>query len=33
MYNRRKFLGAIGLPAVAAAAGVPLTPLRLSRAA
>jgi DNA-binding transcriptional MocR family regulator len=33
VYTRRKFLGAIGLPAVAAAAGVPLTPLRLSRAA
>ncbi len=33
MYTRRKFLGAIGLPAVAAAAGVPLTPLRFSRAA
>ncbi|UCC74485.1 MAG: aminotransferase class V-fold PLP-dependent enzyme [Gemmatimonadota bacterium] len=33
MYTRRNFLGAIGLPAVAAAAGVPLTPLRLSRAA
>ena len=33
MYTRRKFLGAIGLPAAAAAAGVPLTPLRFSRAA
>ncbi len=33
MYTRRKFLGAIGMPAVAAAAGVPFTPLRLSRAA
>lgn len=33
MYTRRKFLGAIGLPTVAAAAGVPLTPLRPSRAA
>ncbi|NIN72819.1 MAG: aminotransferase class V-fold PLP-dependent enzyme [Gemmatimonadetes bacterium] len=33
MYTRRKFLGAVGLPAVAAAAGVPLTPLRFSRAA
>lgn len=33
MYTRRKFLGAIGLPAVAAAAGVPLTPLRFSHAA
>jgi len=33
VYTRRKFLGAIGLPAVAAAAGVPLTPLRFSRAA
>ena len=33
MYTRRKFLGAIGLPAVAAATGVPLTPLRFSRAA
>ncbi|MGD8700400.1 MAG: aminotransferase class V-fold PLP-dependent enzyme [Gemmatimonadales bacterium] len=32
MYTRRRFLGAIGLPA-AAAAVVPLTPLRLSRAA
>jgi isopenicillin-N epimerase len=33
VYTRRKFLGAIGLPAVAAAAGVPLTPLRFTRAA
>jgi isopenicillin-N epimerase len=33
VYTRRKFLGAIGLPAAAAAAGVPLTPLRFSRAA
>lgn len=33
MYTRRKFLGAIGLPAAAAAAGVPLAPLRFSRAA
>ena len=33
MYTRRSFLGAIGLPAVAAAAGVPLVPLRTSRAA
>ncbi len=33
MYTRRKFLGAIGLPAVAATAGVPLIPLRASRAA
>ncbi len=33
MYTRREFLGAIGLPAAAAAAGVPLTPLRLTRAA
>lgn len=33
MYTRRKFLGAIGLPAAAAAVGVPLTPLRFSRAA
>ncbi len=33
MYTRRKFLGAIGLPTFAAAAGVPLTPLRFSRAA
>ena len=30
MYTRRKFLGAIGMPAVAAAAGVPLAPLRLN---
>ncbi len=33
MYTRRRFLGAIGLPAAAAAVGVPLTPLRPSRAA
>jgi hypothetical protein len=33
VYTRRKFLGAVGLPAVAAAAGVPLTPLRFSSAA
>jgi selenocysteine lyase/cysteine desulfurase len=33
VYTRRKFLGAIGLPAVAATAGVPLIPLRASRAA
>ncbi len=33
MYTRRDFLGAIGLPAVAAAAGVPLTLPRLTRAA
>ncbi len=33
MYTRRSFLGAVGLPAVAAAAGVPLIPLRTSRAA
>ena len=32
VYTRRKFLGAIGLPAVAASAGIPLAPLRLSRA-
>ncbi len=33
MYNRRQFLGAIGLPAVAAAAGAPFAALRGSRAA
>ncbi len=33
MYTRRDFLGAIGLPAAAAAAGVPLMPLRRSHAA
>ncbi len=33
MYTRRRFLGAIGLPAIAASAGMPLAPLRLSRAA
>jgi selenocysteine lyase/cysteine desulfurase len=33
VYTRRDFLGAIGLPAVAAAAGVPLTLPRLTRAA
>ena len=33
MYTRRKFLGAIGIPTLAAAAGVPMAPLRLSRAA
>ncbi|UCF18168.1 MAG: aminotransferase class V-fold PLP-dependent enzyme [Gemmatimonadota bacterium] len=33
MYTRRKFLGAIGMPAVAAAAGVPFAPPRLSRTA
>jgi isopenicillin-N epimerase len=32
VYTRRSFLGAIGLPAAAAAAGVPLTPFRSSRA-
>ncbi|MGD8869394.1 MAG: aminotransferase class V-fold PLP-dependent enzyme [Gemmatimonadales bacterium] len=32
MYTRRTFLGAIGLPAAAAAVGVPLTPFRSSRA-
>ncbi len=32
MYSRRKFLGAVGLPAAAAAAGVPLMPLRPLRA-
>ncbi len=32
MYSRRRFLGAIGLPAVAAAAGIPIAPLRQSRA-
>jgi selenocysteine lyase/cysteine desulfurase len=33
VYTRRRFLGAIGLPAAAAVAGVPLVPLRFSRAA
>jgi len=33
MYTRRGFLGALGLPAAAAAAGMPLVPLRISRAA
>jgi selenocysteine lyase/cysteine desulfurase len=33
VYTRRDFLGAIGLPAAAAAAGVPLMPLRRSHAA
>ncbi len=33
MYTRRRFLGAIGLPAIAATAGVPFAPLRRSRAA
>ncbi len=33
MYSRRKFIGAIGLPALAAAAGAPFAPLRGSRAA
>jgi selenocysteine lyase/cysteine desulfurase len=33
VYTRRNFLGAIGLPAAAAAAGVPLMPLRQTRAA
>lgn len=33
MYNRRQFLGAIGLPAVAAAAGAPFAALRGSHAA
>ncbi len=32
MYTRRRFLGAMGLPAAAAAAGVPLLPLRPGRA-
>ncbi len=32
MYTRRRFLGALGLPAVAAAAGIPITPLRPGRA-
>ena len=32
MYSRRRFLGAIGLPAVAAAASIPIAPLRRSRA-
>ena len=33
MYNRRQFLGAVGIPAAAAAAGVPLFGLNGSRAA
>jgi selenocysteine lyase/cysteine desulfurase len=33
VYTRREFLGAVGLPAAAAAAGVPVLPLRASRAA
>ncbi len=32
MYTRRRFLGALGLPAVAAATGIPITPLRPGRA-
>ncbi len=32
MYTRRRFLGALGLPAAAAAAGIPITPLRPGRA-
>ncbi|MFO7587924.1 MAG: twin-arginine translocation signal domain-containing protein [Gemmatimonadota bacterium] len=29
MTSRRRFLGAVGIPAVAAAAGVPILPVRL----